>query len=106
MLSTLIWIICVALVLLVWRDSMRAREVAIATCRKVCASYQVQLLDDTVSLSRMGLTMGPGQTPRIRRTYEFDLSENGANRRSGTITLVGATVETFYIPVADDSLLA
>ena len=67
-------------------------------------------LDDTVSLVRispsLGMSLGRGARPCLRRTYEFDLSENGANRRSGTITLNGTTVETFYIPVADDNLLA
>jgi len=106
MFGTLIWLFLLAILIVIWRDSMRAREIAIATCRKVCASYEVQLLDDTVSLIRMRPALGRRSAPCLRRTYEFDLSENGANRRSGTITMLGTIVETFYIPMANDKLLA
>lgn len=104
--DTLGWMFLFAAAVLFWRDSMRARETAIATCRHACNSYQVQFLDDTVSLARIVPALGATSKPCFKRTYEFELSESGTDRHVGSITLLGSNVETIYLPVAPDKLLA
>ncbi len=106
MLDTLLWLLTVGSGVMLWRNSMRAKELATTTCRKACTSYGVQLLDDTVSLVRISPTIGHGGGFRLRRTYEFELSETGANRRVGNITLVGDQVESIYLPNDSANLLA
>ena len=85
-------------VVAVWRTSMRARERAIHVCRQACRSYGVQLLDDTVSLSRVWLVADRRKGLAVRRVYEFELSADGHSRRAGTITLTGDVVDSLYLP--------
>ena len=106
MFDTLLWMILLGLVVIFWRDSMRAREIAVGTCKRACTAYKVQLLDDTVSLIRITPALAPGAKPVLRRTYQFDLSETGADRRRGTVTLLGTAVETIFIPNSDETLVA
>ncbi len=104
--DTLLWLLCVAFTVIIWRDNMRAKEIAVATCKKACESYNVQLLDDTVSLIRILPALGQGARPCLRRTYGFELSATGADRRLGTVTLLGTVVEAIYIPDGDANLIA
>lgn len=91
-------LLVLAAVVLLWRASMRAREQAIEACRKACHSYGVQLLDDTVSLSRVWLVPDRRRGLAVRRVYEFELSADGHTRRGGAITLTGDVVESLYLP--------
>ncbi|MGH8707347.1 MAG: DUF3301 domain-containing protein [Burkholderiales bacterium] len=76
-----------------WRDSLRAREHAVAVGRAACARYGVQLLDETVAFSRLRLGRDADGRLRLRRTYVFEFSETGDNRRHGAIVMLGARLE-------------
>lgn len=88
----------VALLLLVggallWVDSLRARERAVRAGRDACSRYSLQFLDDTVSFARMRLARdGEGQL-KIARTYTFEFSDTGNNRRDGAIVMLGGEVQ-------------
>ncbi len=72
-----------------WLDSLRARERAVAAGRKACERHDLQFLDDTVSFTRIRLQRdGEGQV-RIARTYTFEFSDTGNNRRHGAIVMLG-----------------
>jgi hypothetical protein len=58
-----------------WVDSLRAREHAIAAGRAACKRYDVQLLDETVSFTRLRLARDDEGRLRLRRTYTFEFSE-------------------------------
>src|SRR3970040_1276981 len=73
-----------------WRDSLRAREHAVAAGRAACARYGVQLLDETVAFARLRLARDDAGRLRLRRTYVFEFSETGDNRRHGAIVMLGA----------------
>jgi hypothetical protein len=94
----------IAAVYLAWRDSMRARERAIAVCRDVCARHDVQFLDQTVALARLGLCRNGGRGLRLRRVYEFEFSAEGQTRSSGSITVVSDRVDAVYLPGITDYL--
>jgi Protein of unknown function (DUF3301) len=83
----------VAAALWLWTDSLRARESAVAAGREACARYGVQLLDETVSFARLRLARDENGRLRLRRTYVFEFSETGNNRRQGAVVLLGARVE-------------
>jgi len=97
MLATMTWeLAALALVLAavyLWIDSLRAREHAVAAGRAACARYGVQLLDDTVSFARLRLARDEEGRLRLRRTYVFEFSETGDNRRHGAIVMLGARLE-------------
>ena len=75
-----------------WVDGMKARERAVDAGRDACDRYQLQLLDDTVSLSRLRLARDEEGRVRVRRTYTFEFSDTGNNRRRGAIDMLGAEV--------------
>lgn len=81
----------VALVLagLFWTDSLRARERALAAGRRACERYGVQLLDETVQFARLRLARDGEGRLRLQRTYTFEFSDTGDNRRHGAIVMLG-----------------
>jgi uncharacterized protein DUF3301 len=79
--------------LALWVDSLRARERAVAAGRDACARYGVQLLDETVAFARLRLARDESGRVRLRRTYVFEFTETGDNRRQGAIVMLGARLE-------------
>ena len=90
-------IVLIAAGLFLWLDSLRARERAVRAGRAACERYALQFLDDTVSFSRMQLRRdGEGQL-RIARTYTFEFSDTGNNRRHGAIVMLGGELEDLQL---------
>jgi hypothetical protein len=79
--------------LFLWIDSLRARERALEAGRAACERYALQFLDDTVSFARMRLARNHDGELRIARTYTFEFSDTGNNRRHGAIVMLGAQLE-------------
>jgi hypothetical protein len=75
-----------------WIDSLRARERAVAAGRAACKRYDLQFLDDTVSFARLRLARDEEGQLRIARTYTFEFSDTGNNRRHGAVHMLGARV--------------
>ncbi|NIM28998.1 MAG: DUF3301 domain-containing protein [Gammaproteobacteria bacterium] len=94
----LILLAVIAGVLVFWRNTLRAREEAIRVSREACAHRGHQFLDDTVALARLGIVRGSPGWLQLRRTYEFEFSADGHDRRVGSITLSGFRVESVYLP--------
>jgi hypothetical protein len=72
-----------------WIDSLRARERALAAGRRACERYGVQLLDETVQFSQLRFARDAEGRIRLHRTYTFEFSETGDNRRHGAIVMLG-----------------
>ena len=77
-------------VILFWFDSMRARERALRIAHSACNRHGLQLLDQTVALSRLRLRRDGGGTVKPFRTYGFEFSIEGGERRTGEVDLLGA----------------
>jgi hypothetical protein len=90
---TLLLLVGIALLAWFWLDSLRAREIATGTMKEVCRRHGVQFLDDTVALARLGLRRDPVGQLRLRRTYRFDFTLTGVDRRAGTVVMVGSSLE-------------
>lgn len=80
-----------------WMDTMRAREAALDAGRRACAAENVQFLDWTVAVRKMGLARDEEGRLRIRRTYEFEYSDTGDNRLKGAVTLTGSQLVAVHI---------
>lgn len=77
-----------------WFDSMRARERAVAAGQNACARERLQFLDETVECT----SVKPGRNAAghlvLRRVYRFEFSDDGSNRRAGSIVMLAAEVES------------
>jgi hypothetical protein len=76
-----------------WLDSLRARERAVTAGRAACERYALQFLDETVSFTRMRLRRDAEGQLRIARTYTFEFSDTGNNRRHGAIVMLGGELQ-------------
>jgi hypothetical protein len=85
-------IVLIAAGIFLWLDSLRARERAIKAGRAACERYALQFLDDTVSFTRMRLRRDADGQLKIARTYTFEFSDTGNNRRHGAILMLGGDV--------------
>jgi hypothetical protein len=86
-------IVLVVAGLLLWIDSLRARERAVRAGRDACERYGLQFLDDTVSFARIRLARDEEGQLKIARTYTFEFSDTGNNRRRGAIQILGASLQ-------------
>ena len=80
-----------------WIDSLRARERALAAGRRACERYGVQLLDETVQFATLRLARDEAGRLRLRRTYSFEFSDTGNNRRHGAIVMLGAELQDMQL---------
>ena len=74
-------------------DSLRAREAANRAMRAACESHGWLFLDDTVALRKLRLARDDEGHLRLRRTFDFDFSGTGFDRRTGRVVMLGAEVE-------------
>jgi hypothetical protein len=80
-----------------WFTNLKAREAAVIAARAACESEGLLLLDETVLLGKLRpMRDGEGRM-RLRRTYEFEYSDTGDNRRRGSVVLLGGEVEFLNI---------
>ncbi len=68
-----------------WLDSLRARERAVQAGRSACERHSLQFLDDE-----------EGQL-KIARTYTFEFSDTGNNRRHGAIVMLGGEMQDLQL---------
>lgn len=75
-----------------WMDSFKAREAGMQATRMACESENLQLLDDTVALASLRPARRDDGQFVLRRTYAFEFSDTGDNRRKGSVVLLGSRV--------------
>ena len=90
-------IVVIAAGILLWLDSLRARERAVKAGRAACERYSLQFLDDTVSFARLRLRRGEDGQLRLARTYTFEFSDTGNNRRHGAIVMLGGELQDLQL---------
>ncbi len=90
-------IILIIVGILLWLDSLRARERAVRAGKSACERYDLQLLDDTVSFTRLRLARDDEGQLKIARTYSFEFSDTGNNRRRGAIVMLGGELQDLQL---------
>jgi hypothetical protein len=78
-------------------EALRAREAAIRVTRDACKQQGLQLLDDTVQGVRLRFARDGEGVVRVRRSFVFDFSEDGVNRRAGSVVMLGGEVESMQL---------
>ncbi len=77
-----------------WLHSIRILEIAREAGRLICKQTGVQFLDDTVASTRLQLARDDSGRRILRRTYRFEFTETGNNRREGEVVMLGARIES------------
>jgi len=93
-------LILLAAILWLWLDSLRARDAGMQAARAACAAQRCLLLDDTVAIESLWPARNDEGQLRLRRIYAFEYSDDGNNRRPGSVTLIGAKVIAVSIGAA------
>lgn len=81
-----------------WLNSLSAREQAISHGRALAEKCKLQLLDETVACTKLRLKRNSRGRLVFHRTYEFDVSANGADRLSCHLSLLGSQLLDWHIP--------
>lgn len=87
LLAALVWL---------WFDSMRARERALQLGKRSCERDGLIFLDETVECVSLRLARNDEGRVALRRTYSFEFSDTGNNRRNGSVVMLGGEVESLY----------
>jgi len=87
LLAALVWL---------WFDSMRARERALALGKRACQRDGLLFLDETVECVSLRFARNADGNLALRRTYSFEFSDTGNNRRNGSVVMLGGEVESLY----------
>ena len=80
-----------------WLDSIRVREAAVAAAREACVAEGLMLLDDTVAIAGVKPARNAEGHIRLQRSYDFEFSDTGDNRRKGSVVLLGRRVVLFNV---------
>ena len=91
--SGLLLLVLLGLIVWFWQDTLRARELALRAAGEACRSQQLQLLDGTVTLHRLALQRSKQGRVTLQRTFQFNYSIEGDDRRTGFIITLGNLVE-------------
>lgn len=95
---TLIALLLIGAFALLWSASRLAAEIARNAGRLACQRAGVQLLDQTVMLSRVALRRDSHGRLRVLRHYSFDYSRTGSDRSRGTLALLGNELQWISDP--------
>jgi Protein of unknown function (DUF3301) len=92
MLEQLLLLLPVAGAVWLFFDGVRVRELALDIGRDYCANLGLQLLDETVSMQRLGVARAVDGRLRVRRRYGFEFTSDGEKRYRGELTMLGSKV--------------
>ncbi len=84
----------IALLLFFWLNTLRVREMANTSAKLTCIRQGFQFLDGTVSLTHWKLIKGKLS---VRRTYQFEYSDDGDNRQKGVVIIAANKVESVIL---------
>jgi hypothetical protein len=99
MLGTWLFLLAIACAVWLWMDALGARERAIRYGREICRDAGVQLLDQTVSMTRFRIERVDG-LPTLVRRYGFEISLDGSDRHRGHLDLRGHQLGAWSLPQA------
>ena len=78
-----------------WWDSLKVREQAIKLALQACQGAQMQLLDHTVALKKIWFGRKRSGRIALLRSYEFEFSSTGTDRRKGLVVVLGMVQQYF-----------
>ncbi|MCJ8169467.1 DUF3301 domain-containing protein [Atopomonas sediminilitoris] len=73
-----------------WLRGLSLKQAALSAARRRCQRLDVQLLDQTIALSRIRLKRADNGRWFMQRIYQFEFSADGSDRYQGRVELRGA----------------
>lgn len=92
LLSDVLWVALFVVLAVLWWRGQGVKALALKKVRLYCEDNNLQLLDDSLVLSRLWLSRGPNGFLQLRRTYRFEFTSTGEYRYRGTILLLAEKV--------------
>ena len=86
-LSDVVYLLIAFVVIHFWWKTMQARERAEAIAKKACRDENMQLLDATVSLKKIGFEKNQFGNRIFLRYFNFEFTHTGEDRRKGIIAM-------------------
>src|SRR5688572_28797840 len=101
------WIVVLLLVALgwFWLASLKVRDAAMKAARVACESESLLLLDDTVAIRAIKTARDEEGHLRLQRTYDFEYSDTGDNRRKGSVVMLGTQVVVFNVGTREPGIV-
>lgn len=103
--SALVLTVIISLIAWFWSNNLRARERALDLTRHACKSANVQFLDETVAISRIGFGRESSGHLNLQRVYSFDFTLAGDIRREGRIAMQGMKVKAIHLDHPDGPIV-
>ena len=92
--NTVIFLIfIIGCIVVFWFYNLKAREKAEAAAKRLCHQLNVQFLDHSVSINKLTLLRLPSGRLTFQRFYQFEFSENGIQRNTGRVHMVGQRIK-------------
>jgi hypothetical protein len=91
--TSLIPLALLGLSLWLWQNTLKIHELAVTAARQTCSLQNLQLLDGTVMLHRLSVKRNPAGHLTLRRTFLFAYSQDGIERHTGFIIMLGSHIE-------------
>ena len=89
--GNLLLLAVIILIIWLWLDALRTKEIARMAGLHACQNNSVQFLDDTVVQKKVYLGRSSGRII-ICRIYQFEFCSDGADRYKGKISMCGHKV--------------
>ena len=96
-LEELIIIFLLPILVWFWFDSSKVKELARRKGFLLCKNTQVQFLDDTVHLVKLGMAKNSYGQLKIARTYAFEFTNNEYIRYTGRLYFAGHQLMHTYM---------
>lgn len=93
LLTDVLWLGLLAAVVAYFWQAQQVKELANQAALQQCQREDMQFLDGSVCLKRLSLSRDESGRWRLWRQYQFDYSEDGVQRRSGQVILLGVRVQ-------------
>ncbi len=88
-----------------WLTSLKTREIAVGLAKQAAQSSDVQFLDDTVVLNKIGLGRTRKGTLAFQRVYAFEFALSGEQRYTGQVAMQGKVVTNIYLDHPEGALI-
>lgn len=85
------------LIIWLWQDAWRAKELAIHAGKRACRRAEVEFLDDTVVFRRFRWQPDARGRKSWQRDYDFEFSVDGSRRYRGCVSLQGRRIREVYM---------
>ena len=78
-------------------SGLRTRELAVAAAKNYCQNLQLQLLDQSVSLSHTRIVMRRHTVLAFQRNYRFEFTATGDERYHGKISMLNQHIQSVWL---------